>query len=321
MQRSYSAGMELRHLRAFITVVDAGGFARAAARLNVSQPALSRQIGALERELRVRLFDRLGQRVGLTADGEELAARSRRLLDDADALVDRAGALREGDSGVLRVGATPQTIESVLAPFLVHHRRRHADVEVHLVEDGGARLPARLERGELHLALIPGPNARFEERLLFPVYVLAILPGGAPTGGRAVVEIRDLAGKPLLLLRRDFGSRQWFDAACQVAHIRPRVLLESGAPHTVLALARAGYGIALVPSNVPLPTGNVRFVAVVQNGIPVAGWVSLAWHPRRVLPRYATRFVEELSAFTRRSYPGRALTRRVPRVPRPSESG
>jgi hypothetical protein len=84
---------------------------------------------------------------------------------------------------------------------------------------------------------------------------------------------------------------------------------------------RARSGIALVPSNVPVPAGNVRFVVVVQNGIPVAGWVSLAWHPRRALPRYATRFVEELSAFARRSYPGRALTRRVPRVPRPSESG
>jgi LysR family cyn operon transcriptional activator len=87
--------------------VDAGGIHRAAARLNLSQPAASRQIVALETELGVPLFDRIGRRIQLTSEGEDLLRRSRKLLADAAMLADRAGALKKGESGILRVGATP----------------------------------------------------------------------------------------------------------------------------------------------------------------------------------------------------------------------
>src|SRR6266851_7191333 len=115
--------VDLRHLRAFVTIVDAGGFGRAVARLNLSQPALSRQIRALEAELDVQLFDRIGRRVQLTAEGEDLLRRARGLLTDADSLGERARALKGGQVGVLRVGATPQAMETLLAGFLPRYRR------------------------------------------------------------------------------------------------------------------------------------------------------------------------------------------------------
>src|SRR5688572_27256819 len=105
--------MNLRHLRAFAAIVDAGGYAPAAARLHLSQPALSRQIHALERDLGVQVFDRLGRRAQLTSEGEDLLRRSRRLLTEADAFGERAQALKGGQSGVLRVGSTPQNIEGL----------------------------------------------------------------------------------------------------------------------------------------------------------------------------------------------------------------
>ena len=162
MQNSYHSLMNLRHLRAFTTIADAGGFARAAGRLNLSQPALSRQIHALESELDVLLFDRVGRRIQLTSEGEDLLRRSRRLLADADSLGERARSLKNGDTGILRVGATPQMIENLFADFLTRYRRRHPDVEVHLVEDGGARLHGRLERGDVHLATTPTGDTAFE---------------------------------------------------------------------------------------------------------------------------------------------------------------
>ena len=82
--------MNLRHLHAFATIVDVGGLARAATRLHVSQPALTRQIQALEADLGVQLFDRIGRRVQLTSQGEDLLLRSRRLLAEAESLGERA---------------------------------------------------------------------------------------------------------------------------------------------------------------------------------------------------------------------------------------
>ena len=310
--------MDLHHLRAFVAIVDTGGFARAAARLHLSQPALSRQIHALEQDLGVALFDRTRRRAQLTSEGEDLIARSRALLADAHTLGERARALTGGDVGVLRIGAATQAIETLLATFCARYARRHPGVDIHLIEDGGANLPARLERGDMHLALIAVSDARFVHRLLLPLHVLAIAALEHRLARRAVVEIAELADLPLLLPRRGFGSREWFDAACAVGQMRPRVLMESAAPQTLVALARAGYGIAIVPSNTPVPRGGVRAIPLLLRGVPVGRWVTVAWDARRVLPRYAERFVSEFVAHTRRTYPGRDLTRRAPALPRPT---
>jgi DNA-binding transcriptional LysR family regulator len=311
--------VDLRHLRAFVTIVDAGGFARAGARLNLSQPALSRQIRAFEGELGVRLFDRIGRRIQLTAEGQDLLRRARELLTGADSFGERARALKGGKTGVLRVGATPQAMETLLAGFLPRYRRGHPGVDVHLVEDGGVRLATRLEHGDVHLALTASTDARFRWRLLAPLYVLAVLPTSSRLGRRATLEIADLADSPLLLTRRDFASREWFDAACQVAHVQPRVLLESGAPSTLVALAQVAYGIAIVPSNVRIPRDGVRAVPLVQGGAPIGRWLSLAWDPRRFLAPYAEDFVEELVAYAKRASAKPSFARRAPPLQRPKE--
>jgi DNA-binding transcriptional LysR family regulator len=313
--------MEIRHLRAFAAIVDAGGFGRAGAALRLSQPALSRQIRVLESDLGVRLFHRLGRRIQLTSEGEDLLRRSRRLLADVDSLGERARALKGGRTGIVRVGGSPQAIETLLAGFLPSYRRRHPGVEVHLVEDGGARLPVRLERGDVHLALMQAGDPRFRWRVLFAAYLLAVVPGAHPLARRRTLEVEALADAPLLVTRPDFASRQWFDGACQALHFRPHVLLESGAPHTLMALARSGYGIAIVPSNAEVPGRGLRAVVLVQGGAPIGGWVSIAWDPRRFLAPYAEAFVDELAAHSRRAYPGRRLTRRAPPLPPPRPRG
>ena len=94
--------MNLRFLRTFVAIADNAGVARAAARLNLTQSAASRQIQALENELGLRLFARIGRSVRLTREGEDLLERSRRLLSDVAALGERASALKSGEVGVLR---------------------------------------------------------------------------------------------------------------------------------------------------------------------------------------------------------------------------
>jgi LysR family transcriptional regulator, cyn operon transcriptional activator len=309
--------MNLRHLQAFATIVDVGGLARAATRLHLSQPALSRQIQALEADLGVALFDRIGRRVQLTAHGEELLRRGRRLLAEAESLGERARELKSGETGILRLAATPQVIENLLAPFLIQYRRRHPGVEVHLVEDGGARLIGRLERGEVHLSIAPAGTTRFEGRLLYPMHVVAALPAAHRLARRPLLEIAELEDEPLLLPQRGFGSREWFDIACDMAHIRPRVLLESAAPHTLVALAATDYGIAILPSNARVSPDGVRAIPLVHRGASIGRWAHIAWDPRRFLAHYAEHFVNELVAHCRRDFPGRKFIKRAPPLPQP----
>jgi LysR family cyn operon transcriptional activator len=320
MKKRNESKIKLAHLRTFVAIADSGGVGRAAAPLNLTQSAASRQISALEAELGLPLFDRIGRRVQLTSEGEDLLRRSRRLLGDVEELSERARALRKGQTGLLRVGATPQVIETLLADFLVQHRQAHPGVEVHLVEDGGARLPNRLARGDVHLSLLPASDAGFHSRLLYPMYLLAVVAGTHRLSRRATVEIAELADEPLLLLGPGFASVAWFEAACQVAHIRPRVPLQSAAPQTLLALARTGYGVAVVPSSVRVPREHVRAVPLIHRGAGIGRWAVIAWDAERFLAPYAEQFADELVAYCRRDQPGHSLTRRAPPLPRPKNS-
>jgi len=312
--------MNLRHLQTFVAVADAGGLRRATGRAHLSQPAISRQLHALEAELGVRLFDLIRRRVQLTSAGEDLLQRSRRLLIDAEAIGERARALKSGQTGVLRVGAMPQLIESMMVPFLRQYRRRHPGVEVRLTEDGGGRLPMRLERGDVHLATIPEADERFDSRLLFPIYVLAVMAPDHRLRRCAVLDVVDLVGERLLLLTRAFASREWFHSACQAAHIRPNVTFESAAPQTLVSLAAAGDGIALVPQAVLISHAKVHAVPVVSRKVPIGRWQTIAWNPQRFLARYEHDFIAELVTYTQANYPNRDLTRRAPPMPRPKRS-
>jgi DNA-binding transcriptional LysR family regulator len=312
--------MNLRFLRTFITVADNAGVGRAAARLNLTQSAVSRQIQALEGELGLQLFARIGRNVRLTSEGEDLLVRSRRLLFEAESFGQRASALKTGEVGVLRVGATPQVIESLLADFLSRYRKRHFGVEIHLVEDGGSRLPLRLERGDIDVALMPAGDERYSGRLLYPMHVLAVLPEKHRLSRRAMLDVTDLADEPLLRLGSSFASYAWFEAACQVAHIRPRVMAESVAPQTLIALARTGHGVAVVPSPVRIPREGVRVAVVLHRGVSIGRWTVAAWDSQRFRPPYAVQFVEELVARCRRNYPGHEFNRRAPPLPQPREA-
>src|SRR5262245_30294156 len=178
--------MNLRALRMFVTTAESGGLGRACAQLNLSQPAASRQIHALEAEFGVALFHRVGRQLQLTSAGEDLLRQSRRLLADADVLSEQARALKDGRKGTLKVGATAQLMTSFLTSFLPRHRQHHPGIDVQLIERGAARQPSQIERGEVDLAIMPPVDARFPGRLLFPLHVLAVVPKAHRLARRAV---------------------------------------------------------------------------------------------------------------------------------------
>src|SRR5574342_1106610 len=127
--------MKLRNIRTFVTVADEGTVSKAAQRLRIAQPALSRQIGDFEDELGLRLFDRVRRRLVLTGEGERLLADCRGILAAADALGDRARLLGRGDAGVLKVAAV--MLDEVFATFLHRYAARFPNVQVKLSDNAG----------------------------------------------------------------------------------------------------------------------------------------------------------------------------------------
>ncbi|MGE0725124.1 MAG: LysR family transcriptional regulator [Alphaproteobacteria bacterium] len=303
--------MDLRQARTFVAVVDLGTVSKAAVRLGITQPALSRQIGALERSLGLKLFDRVGRRLLLTSEGEQLLGDCRRLLGLAGALGERAQLLRRGDTGMLRVAASPQYIEGVFADFLHLFGRRFPAVQVKLFDVLGPDMLTMLERGEIHLgqslahAIAPDDD-RFGSLALQPVEALAASARSLPLGDGRTIDIGALAPHPLLLLDPAFVVRRTFDAACRLARVKPNVLIETRAPHTLLALAEAGHGVAIIPWALQTHRYDVRITRVTYRGQPLREPLTILWDKRRPLPRYAVEFSRMLAQHVRHADPAAA---------------
>ncbi|MFP3921367.1 MAG: LysR family transcriptional regulator [Dichotomicrobium sp.] len=302
--------MDLRQMRYFVGVAERLSFSRASETMNISQSALSRQIHLFEEELGVRLFDRIGRSIALTPAGQELLQRCQAILNDVESVALRAGELSGGFAGRLRVGATPQTLESLVAGFLPGFRASFPQIEITLVEDGSARLSEQLERGRLDLAIAGRPgDSVLTGRELFPLGTLAVVPSDSPHLGRPRLEVGELAEESLLLLRRHFLTRRLFDGACQAAGFAPRVMIESASPHCLLAFVAAGLGTAIVPSTVLLDDLHGNAVPLYRGAGQLGCAMSILWDPRRYMAPAATAFVEALHAATRAHYPGREFVR------------
>jgi DNA-binding transcriptional LysR family regulator len=308
--------MDLRHARTFVTVADLGTVSKAALRLRIAQPALSRQINDLEQELGFKLFHRVGRRLLLTSEGEQLLGDYRGLLNYASAVGERAQLLQRGDSGVLKVAASPQHIESVFAQFLIRFAQRYPKVQVKVSEGGSAEMLALLERGDVHLALnmlreFQLDDQRFGSRQLEPP--VELLAAGHPRltlGSRGAIEVDRLAPYPLLLLDSGFGFRRAFDAACRLAGLKPNILFESRIPQTLLALAEAGHGVAIIPSALRTHRYTLRIVNVTYRGKVLREPLSILWDKRRPLPHFATAFRDMWVEHVREVFP----------ITRPSET-
>jgi DNA-binding transcriptional LysR family regulator len=300
--------MDLRHIRTFVAVAECGSVSKAALRLHVAQPALSRQIGSLESEFGIRLFDRVGRRLLLTSEGEQLLSDCRGLLNYARALGEQAQVLRRGDVGVLRVAASPHLIEGIFPDFLHRYGERYPNIQVRLTDTVGVDSFAMLERGEIHLmqslvsAIAPGEQ-RFSSYPLAPMEMLAACHPRLRLGKACEVEIDGLAPHPLLQATTDFIMRQHFDAACRMAGFTPNYTLECRAPHALLAMAEAGHGVAIIPSALRVHRYALRRMRIMYRGKPLAEPLAMLWDKRRPLPAYATLFCEMLAGHVTQAFP------------------
>ena len=300
--------MDLRHARTFVTVAELGTVSKAALRLRITQPALSRQIIDLEHELGLQLFDRIGRRLLLTGEGEQLLSGCRVLLNSASAVTEQAQLLRHGDTGVLKIAGSPQHIESVLSQFLHRYAERYPKVQVKISEGTGSEILRLLERGEIHLGQNLLHAVKLDERHygslpLGSVELLAVCHPSMPLGQRRTIEVARLGAFPLLLMDGGFGFRRAFDAASRMAGLKPTIMFESRNPHTLLALAEAGHGVAIVPSQLQCHRYGLRIVGLTYRGRPLREPLTISWDKRRPLPRFATDYCAMLAAYMREIFP------------------
>ncbi|MGW4906187.1 LysR family transcriptional regulator [Streptomyces sp. NPDC004270] len=255
--------MELRHLRYFLAVAETHNFTQAAARCYVAQSALSQQIARLEKDVGAPLFNRTSRSVRLTAAGELLEPRARRILadvDNAQAALDALAGLRRGRLrlGLVQTMAVPFDMVEVLADY----RARYPGVDLRVSNDPSSRMAAAVLAGTLDVGVV-GLAAQqvpegLDHRTLGSAPLVAVVPREHALADREAIDLAELPDShPLIQFTRGSGLRRQVEAAFARAGAEAGQHFEVGQIHDMIRLAARGVGVTVVPRSTVVGPGSV----------------------------------------------------------------
>jgi len=268
--------LELRHIRYFVTLAEELNFNRAAERLHIAQPPLSRQIRELEDELGVKLFHRTKRHVELTPAGKSFLARAYEILDRVERGRISARLASAGQEGELRIGFSGTVYD--LLPTLRNYQARYPRVGIILKQMGSSLQVKALHDNQIDVGVltIPVNHQKIDTHPLIRLPFMAVMPEGHPLAGKESVSVRDMTEETFIITPPSVGPA-YYDAVMGLFRdegVMPRTILEAQDLHTVVALVAGGMGITLAPSPYRTVLGIVRRPV---EGVNLTLQVWLAW--------------------------------------------
>lgn len=247
--------MELRQIRYFVAVAEELHFGRAARRLNIEQPPLSRQIQNLERELGVRLFDRNRRRVQLSLAGAVFRDRIQQVLRDVEKAAEAALRAERGEIGNLEIGYSPGADLAILPVLVPAIRKQLPDIALALHNISGPPLLQALRDGRVHVVISRLPTAEndFDALILSHERLVAVLPEDHELVAAARLSICDLAKEKIILFPRRFAPIYYDSIAAFCAEKGQFTFVlaqESETIQTTLGLVAVGMGVSLQPESI-----------------------------------------------------------------------
>jgi LysR family transcriptional regulator, transcription activator of glutamate synthase operon len=279
-------------LRAFLAVAEAEHVTAAAARLHLSQPAVTRAIGRLEDQFRVRLFDRPGHRVRLNGFGRALAGHAVKIIAQLDGASTDIAGLLDPHAGPVRIGFV-RSLGTWLVPDLIRSFKAvEPGVEFQLHQGLSEQVVDQLLRGDVDL-ILTSPRPRRPEQvsweLLADERLELAVPPGHRLAGRRRIRLAEVAAEPFVALAVSSEFRELSDRLCGEAGFSPAVAFEADDVATVRALVGAGLGIAILPAlHQPTASGAPATLAIAAQHATRP--IGLAWIAGRQLPAIAEAF-------------------------------
>ncbi|HJW38034.1 MAG TPA: LysR substrate-binding domain-containing protein [Candidatus Udaeobacter sp.] len=242
--------MELRHLRYFLAVAEAGSFSRAADRLGISQPTLSQQMRDLEAGLRVSLFQRRGKRILLTSAGLIFQEHARSILRQFESFLQELSSESQQLRGALHLGVVPILNVPLVPHLLGLFAAKHPGISIIVDEISSTKIETALEEGRMDVGLgfvtRYSPNLRYE-RLCTDEFALVVSEEHAWSKRRRV-PFAELHQQRLLQLTDSFVMRHMTDEICRKHQVRPRTVAEISSIETLLRSLATLKAAALMPN-------------------------------------------------------------------------
>ncbi len=256
--------MELQNLRTFAEVVDQRSFTRASATLHLSQPAVTRQIAALEQELETRLLERRIRRVTPTATGLVLYGYARRMAALAADCVAAVRDVERGVAGRLRVAASGTAATYLLPGPLGRFRASHPaiDLTVHVCSSAQAAQAVLEQSADVGVVMDFRPHPELKVHRAGAYSLTAVMAPGHRLAARRSVTIPELRNEPMIVMQQGANLRRLVDNLFQSRGAAPPVTMEVDHVEAMKMMAAAGLGVAIVPDVAVRPSENLRVVPI-----------------------------------------------------------
>ncbi|MFL4474905.1 LysR family transcriptional regulator [Paeniglutamicibacter sp. MACA_103] len=271
--------IETRRLEYFVTLVDDGSFSRAASRLFISQPALSQQIGKLEREVGVMLIDRTVRPFSITPAGRDIYVQSKIILEHVNKIEDISQHHQEGMRGSIRLGVIPALLYSRIPALVRGFARIHPAVSISMERENTLTLTGMLGKGLLDVAIT---FARIEDGKLRSMKVfedrfVVALPTDHPAAKSEAVDLGELGMENIIMSQRA-GAPASYDtlvAACMQAGFSPNTMVVKGSYLDHISYVSAGFGVGIIPAGIArLDMPNVVYRPLRSPGISLDYFMS-----------------------------------------------
>jgi DNA-binding transcriptional LysR family regulator len=246
--------MELRHLRYFSTVATELHFGRAAEKLHIAQPPLSKQIQDLETELGFELFNRTKRSISLTPAGQAFLSEVNQIFQQLDRAIDIGRKTSRGELGQISIGFVGSATYNILPVMLQQFRDRYPQVQIELHELTTDRQLVWLHEGRIDIGLIRPPiiGLDFASQIIFQESLVVALPSNHHLARLDTIELSSLATEPFILFPRQLapGLYDPIIAICQSSGFSPQVVQECIQMQTIVSLVSANMGVSILPESI-----------------------------------------------------------------------
>jgi LysR family nitrogen assimilation transcriptional regulator len=285
--------MDLSELRYFVEIAEAGSLSRAAVRLGVSQPALTRQVRNLETELRVELFYRHGRGVSLTEAGQRLHAVGSEVLHKLHDVKEELTSCSSRVTGSIALGLPPSIAATIGARLATKFAERYPEAQLIIRECFSGVLVEWVESGRLDLAVLynarRGPSMLVTPLLLEDLFLIVPPKEAAATPA----TLAELGARPLVLPGPENGLRRVVDAACRVAEVKPRIIMQLDCVAALKQVVEEGGGCTVLPYGaVHREVQDGRVAARPFRGTSMRAMLVIATPSHRLVTRLAKLLLE-----------------------------
>lgn len=287
-----STTLELRQLRYVVAVARSGSFSAAAVGLGVPQPSLWRSVKALEAELGIALFERSGRGVQTTDAGHQLLPRAEQVLGGAGALRLLAAELARGRAGVVTVACAHPHVPRFLAPLIGRLFSTHPGIHVAIHESSGLPAIDDVLTGDVDVVTgLAQTDSRLVGHRLGDVRLAVVTSDDHPWRNRNLISTAELRGQPVLIGHASSLTRRLLEPALRERGFELDITVESGNATTLVALARAGLGVAVVADDNLAVDDAMSWPALVDEHHPMSAPLWIYWRRERDLAPAVQSFV------------------------------